>query len=241
MFVYTSNMGAAESVSTLGELARRIAPVAMAGDRTLPLRPDLAGIVPGGLRRGTVVELDGRGATSLALALASGPSAGGSWVAAVGLPALGLVAAAEAGLDLARTALVPDPGERWATVVATFTDALDVVLTGRPPRLRAADARRLTAKVRERGSVLLVVGARWPDRTDLSLTVEACRWSGLGDGHGHLHQRRVEIIVDGRGAAGRRRRRTIELTGPWPDGADGAPAADDAPDRPGGTPWGGAP
>lgn len=213
MFAYAGSMGAAESLSA--ELARRVAPVALAGDRTLPLRPDLTAVVPS-LRRGTVVELDGRGATTLGLALAAGPSAAGSWVAAVGLPSLGLVAAADAGVDLERMAVVADPEERWATVVAALVDAIDVVLVGRPPHLRPADARRLTARVRERGSVLIVVGARWPDRTDLHLTVESSHWSGLGDGHGHLRARRVEVTVDGRGAAGRRRRRSIDLTGPWP-------------------------
>lgn len=209
--------GPVPGITTVGDLARRVAPVAMAGDRTLPLRPDLVAVVPGGLRRGTVIEVDGRGATTLALGLAAAPSAAGSWVAAVGLPELGLVAAAEAGVDLARTAVIPDAGDRWATVVATLVDAVDVVLTGRPPRLRPADARRLTARVRERGSVLVVVGVRWLDRTDLHLTVAASAWSGLGDGHGHLRQRRVEVVVDGRGAAGRRRRQTLDLTGPWPE------------------------
>lgn len=199
------------TADALAALAQRTAPLAMAGARTLPLRADLAMVLPA-LRRGTVVEIDGRGgATSLALAVAAGPSSAGSWVAVVGLPTLGLVAAAEAGLDLERTAVVADPGERWATVVATLTDAIDVVLTGRPARLRPADARRLTARVRERGSVLMVVGGGWPDRTDLRLTVTASRWSGLGDGHGHLRERRLEVTLDGRGTAGRRRQVQVSL------------------------------
>ena len=51
-------------------------------------------------------------AAALALALAAGPSAGGSWAAAVGMPDLGLVAAAEAGIALERFALVPYPTGR---------------------------------------------------------------------------------------------------------------------------------
>lgn len=237
MFAYPRPMGAVEALrvgggatpippgalesgseaTRLRELARQVAPVALAGARTLPVRWDLADLVVGGLRRGTVIELDGRGATSLALGLAAAPSVAGSWVAVVGLPALGLLAAADAGIHPARTAVVRDPGERWATAVAALVDAVDVVLTGRPPRVRAADARRLTARVRERGSVLLVVGGGWPDRTDLHLSVSLSRWSGLGDGHGHLRERCLEVVIDGRGGAGRRRRHTIDLTGPWPD------------------------
>jgi len=51
-----------------------------------------------GLRRGSVgpgVGAPGTGATSLVLALVAGPSASGSWVAAVGLPWLGLSAAVQ--------------------------------------------------------------------------------------------------------------------------------------------------
>ena len=50
------------------------------------------------------------GSTSLALQLVAAASAAGSWVAAVGVPALGAVAAAEAGVVLERLALVPRPG-----------------------------------------------------------------------------------------------------------------------------------
>ena len=146
----------------------------------------------------------------------AGASAAGSWVAAVGLPVLGIVAAAEAGVALERLALVPAPGARaWPAVVAAFLDAVDVVLVRSPPRLPAAQARRLTARARERGAVLVPLGA-WSEPADLRLAVIASAWQGLGQGHGHLRARQAEVTIAGRGAAGRERRFLLWL--PSPDG-----------------------
>lgn len=110
------------------------------------------------------------GSTSLALSVLSAASAQGSWSAAVGFPSLGLAAAAELGVALERFPLVPSVG-RWAWVVATLLEGVDVVL-GRPPAggVRAADARRLIARARERGSVLVVAGS-WPEPADVRLAV----------------------------------------------------------------------
>ena len=58
----------------------------------------------------------GPGCTSLALALAGPVTVGGAWLAVVGLGDLGLLAAAELGVDLERVLLVADPApRRWAT------------------------------------------------------------------------------------------------------------------------------
>src|SRR4029453_14259220 len=71
----------------------------LADERLLPVVPVLQPLLPGhGLRRGTTVAV--AGSAALALALVAGASAAGSWVAAVGLPDLGIVAAAEAGVAL---------------------------------------------------------------------------------------------------------------------------------------------
>ena len=187
----------------------------LADERLLPVVPALQPLLPsGGLRRGTTVAVTSSAA--LALALIAGASAAGSWVAAVGLPDLGIVAAVETGIALERLALVPSPGARaWPTVVAAFLDAVDVVLVRSPPRLPAAQARRLAARARERGAVLVPLGA-WSQPADLRLAVTSSAWQGIGQGHGHLLARQVEVTIAGRGAATRERRFLLWL--PSPDG-----------------------
>jgi hypothetical protein len=53
--------------------------------------------------------------------------------------------------------------------------------------------------------VLVPLGA-WPEPADLRLAVTSSAWSGLGQGHGRLQARQVEVLVAGRGAATRERR-----------------------------------
>ena len=153
------------------------------------------------------------GGTSLALALVAGPSAAGSWCAAVGVPSLGLVAAAEVGVVLERFPLVARPGSDWPAVTAALLDAVDVVLLCPPPHVRAADARRLRARARERGAVLVTTGTSIPD-ADVRLTMTRGEWEGLGPGHGRLQARRVEVVATGRGAAARERRTSLWLPAP---------------------------
>lgn len=162
----------------------------------LPLAPMLDQVLPHGLRRGRVVSVTG--STSLMLALASAASAEGSWTAAIGMPALGAVAAARRGLDLARVALVPHPGAQAAAVAGACVDGMDVVLLG--PRLALADAdrRRLASRARERGAVILVDGP-WPGAHTV-LTAVGSRWHGLGAGDGRLRGRDLTVRIEGRSA-----------------------------------------
>lgn len=192
------------------ELAERVAPVSLAGAKLLPLRAGLEQLFPdGALRRGSVVSVSGgHGATSLALAVLAGPSASGSWSAAVGITDLGLVAAQEAGIDLGRFAVVPAPGRDWPAVAAALLDAIDVVLV-RAAKVRPGVAHRLTARARERGSTLVALGG-W-ESADVRLTVASSAWAGLGDGHGHLRARRLDVEAGGRGAASRPRRVEVEV------------------------------
>jgi hypothetical protein len=190
----------------LRELAGRAGPVTLAEDKVLAVGGPLQGLLPdGGLRRGSTVSVVG--STSLALQLVATSSAAGSWVAAVGIPSLGAVAASEAGVVLERLALVPRPGEQWATVVAALLDALDVVLVRPPHRLRHADARKLIARARERGAVLVPLGP-W-DGADMRLEVASARWHGVGQGDGHLQGCRMEVVATGRRAAARERRAVV--------------------------------
>ena len=223
----------AATLARLRTLVERTRPVSTADQRVLPVLPAVEELLPSrGLRRGSIVQVDGLvAATSMALAVAAGPTRAGSWVACVGADDMGWAAAVEAGVDMERLVVVRTPPESWATVAAALVDAFDVVLCGFDRAPSMAEARRLQARARERGAVLIVVGGRrggvgparrgWPGVADLGLTVVDARWQGLGDGWGHLRSRLVTVEISGRREAGRARQ--VELLLPGPTGAP-APA-----------------
>jgi hypothetical protein len=199
--------------AALAMAAERARPVALARENVVPVVPALAPLLPdGALRRGTTLAIEGPAARSLALALAAGPSAAGSWVGVVSLPSLGLAAAAEVGVALERLLLVasPPPTE-WATVVATLVDGVDVVVVGLPRWVRAGEARRLQARVRQRGAVLVVVGSPGPLEAEVGVAAEGAQWVGVTDGAGYLQGRRVVVAATGRRAAARSRRVALWL------------------------------
>jgi hypothetical protein len=202
-------------------------PVEADRGRRLEVPEALGALLPrGGPRRGTTVVIGAAGACSLVLALVSAASQADRWVAVVGEPALGPVAAAQYGLRLEHLVLVPRPGLQWPVVTAALLESIDVVVVRPPGRPRAAEARRLVSRARERGAVLVVLGDGWPEVPDLTLTVTRTEWEGLEAGHGHLRSRRAEVAVSGR-RAGAGRRGWLWL--PGPDGKVApAPAAEGA-------------
>jgi hypothetical protein len=196
----------------------------LTGADLLPVLPALADLLPhGALQRGSVVATGGW--SLLCLALAVGPVTAGAWCAAVGLPELGVVAAADAGLDPERLLVVPDPGSNWPQIVASLLDGYDLVVLRPPVRPPAQVRRKLEAAVRRHGAVLLVAGD-W-DGAQARLRITAREWIGIGSGHGRLRARRVQVTADGRGGWSRGRTRWLWL--PGPDGS--VSAADDVPIR----------
>ncbi|MFI5427932.1 hypothetical protein [Aeromicrobium sp. UC242_57] len=141
---------------------------------------------------------------SLALALMAGPSADGAWCAVVGTAELGLEAAAAAGVELRRTILVPDPGEAWLEVTAALIDVLGVVLLRAPAHVAAKDVSRISARLRQRGGILIAHGD-WP-RSEAQVALRDVEWVGVGRGHGHLQARQATVEVQ-RGTAPPRRAR----------------------------------
>lgn len=181
----------------------------------LPVREDLAELLPRrGLARGGTVAIEG--SVALLLVLLSQASAAGSWIAVVGMPELGLLAADERGIALERVALVPTPGAQIANVVGALLDGVDVVVVAskclaasscRPPVL----ARRLSSRARHRGAVLMSFGP-WA-AADLELGAEDVRWTGIGAGRGSLIGQTGRVSVHGRAGAARRVERRVSLSG----------------------------
>jgi hypothetical protein len=186
----------------------------LAGEGFLPVLEVFRDLLPaGGLPRGSVVTSGDWGL--LSLALAAGASATGGWCAFVGVPAFGVRAAADVGLEPGRVVLVADPGRNWPPVVASLLDGFDLVLL-RPAEQPPAQVRRkLEAVARRHGSVLLVAG-NWPG-AQARLVVAEQEWTGIGIGHGRLRARKARVVASGRGAGERPRSRWLWL--PGPDGA----------------------
>ena len=211
------------TASELHELQGRIARMqgTRLDTRALPTAPELSRLLPGGaLQAGGSYSV--LGSTSLAMSLMAGPSAAGTWCAAIGLPTFGVEAAAAAGIDLERLVLVPRPGRHWLTVTAAMADVAGVLVTAAPDRITPSDAARLAARLRQREAVLIVLGA-WP-QSDATLRVTESSWSGVGDGHGHLRNRRITVTsLLGQGSTGRPR--TAHLTLPLPRAGERRAAA----------------
>lgn len=204
------------SVASLRIAALQSRPVTTADTRLMEVPGALADLFPeGGIRRGSTVSIDpALGGSTLALTLAAAVTGREGWVAALGLPSLGLVAAAEMGVRLDRLALIPDPAGQWVTVAAALMDGFDLLLLHPTIRVQAADARRLTARARERGAVMALMGdTGWPESPDIRLSITRSVWKGLGAGHGHLQSRELDVVASGRRAAGRPRKGSFHLSG----------------------------
>jgi len=215
VFEYVGMPAASSRDPIVRQLAGGTGPATLAAARRLPVLEPLEPLLPGGLQRGTVVSVAGSaggGATTLALALAAGPSSAGSFVAAINLPDVGVGAARELGVALERFALISCPDRAFAEATATLVDGIDVMLLRPPASLPPTVARRLQARVRERGAVLVTLGS-WPALPDLGLAVTRRAWLGLGRGHGHLRERHAEVTAAGRGMAVRARRAWLLLPG----------------------------
>jgi hypothetical protein len=169
--------------------------------RLIPTHPAIAGLLPGGgLQQGASYSVER--SAMLLMTLLAAPSAAGSWCGVVGVPEFGVEAAQGFGIDLDRLVLVPHPGDQWLAVTAAIADVMAVVVTRPPSRATESSVARLSARLRQRGTTLLVLGA-WP-QTEAMLSLSRSEWHGIGAGHGHLMSREVTVTVTSR-VAGRPR------------------------------------
>lgn len=107
----------------------------------------------------------------------------------------------------------------WTTVVGTLLDAVDVVVAQPGParttraadgwtgRVSDGDARRLTARTRSKGGILVLFGPHatsWP-AVEIELSATQGRWTGIDRGYGRLQQRQLLLSATGRGRSARPR------------------------------------
>ena len=179
---------------------------ALLGIEQILVVPDpLASVLPGGgVRRGSVVLVDGpvgAGSTSIALQLAAAATDTGEWAALLDDDgSLSSVAVADLGVALERFLVVRDvTAARWPNVVALLSDAVSLVACRAPRGLPLGIARRLAARARRRGTVLVVSG-EWPGEAGLRVWTDRSVWSGLdADGGGALSERSIHLMIEGQG------------------------------------------
>jgi hypothetical protein len=142
----------------------------------------------------------GLGGLSLALSLLTESSARGHWAAVVGVDDPGVVAIADLGIDLRRVLFVPRPRGAWAECAADLLDGVDLLIVRPPSRASHGAARRLVDRVRERGTVLIVLAepaSLWPLPADLSFDITQAQWSTSS----RLDARYLTVRIGGRGEA----------------------------------------
>ena len=157
----------------------------------------------GGLRRGSTVVVQaqpGLGGLSLALSLAHRGEYARSLGRGCGRRRPGRRGDRRLGVDLRRVLFVPRPRGAWAESAADLLDGVDLLLV-RPPRARRTARRAdLMDRVRERGTVLIVLASRrapWPLPADLSFEITQAQWVTSS----RLDARYLTVRVGGRGAA----------------------------------------
>lgn len=166
----------------------------------LPLDPAFAALLPGeGLQTGTSYTVSP--SPSLVLALLSAASQKGLWCAVVGMPTLGVEAAAAFGIDLARLILVPTPGDRWLAATSALAEVVPLIVVAPGTRAKDADVSRLSARLRDRGCTLLVTespgAGRWP-QSEGTIRLHDPHWHGLGAGWGLLSDCTVTVTAQTR-------------------------------------------
>jgi hypothetical protein len=132
---------------------------------------------------------------SLLFALVASATQHGSWFAMVNMPTAGLMAAHENGVALQRTVCVDVgvSGGHMSNILGSLVDGIDLVAV-RSPQCSSAEVRRVAARVKAQGSVLLVVGNTAGFSPDAVLVAHTQQWQF----HTHAVSRTVNITAQGR-------------------------------------------
>lgn len=185
-------------VETAASLAQRQQHARSTRWSAVPLADQLSSLLPErGLVRGHQYQITGDASLSLMYALAARATDTGSWLAMVNMPRAGMTAAREHGIAMHRVLNVSTPANAssavWSAVVGALVDGVDLVAVSQV-RCSPHDARRLAARVRASGAVLLMVGPHGACVPDGRFSVSTTRWNF----DAHLRSREARIIYVGR-------------------------------------------
>lgn len=211
----------------LRERLGRIAPMVLAAEQVLPVPDVFEPLLPGtGLQRGWITRVEGDpSARALAWAMLGEVTTSGGWIAAVNISGISLAAAREVGVAIERVLVVTSPNDStWSATVGALIGSVDVVMFGTPQRRVApSEHRRMASRARERGSVLMELATSSTTSTttrgryssqleyDISFVARPVEWEGLGEGHGCLRSRALDVEVSGRRIGGGSRQAQFEL------------------------------
>lgn len=198
-----------------------VRPTTLSKEQVLDVPDVLQPLFPwGGLQRGWSVGISGDAAWTLTAAMLA-PSLGEQgWLAVVGAPLVNMASAAEVGLRMDRVLVVDTPpAGQWGTVIASLLEAVQAVVIAPPSRIGGREARRIGARLREQRGTLVHLdgGATWPYGLDMSLSSTTTEWQGIGEGHGYLRFRRMNVEAIGRRSASHPR--SVSIWMPGPDGS----------------------
>ena len=185
-----------------GHLQRASALTDFSGSRDIAVSEEIGSLLPWPrLRRGATICLAAKaasGTTSLLLALMAQLSRSGAWCALIGASSVSAVAAQQAGVSLSRLAFVETAERDRETAAGALLNGIDLVAVHITSEVPSQMPRRLMAKARKRGNILVPFGPgaqSWPN-TDVSWSVEKTTWHGLNRGRGML--RHCELHVRAR-------------------------------------------
>ena len=201
-------------IETGAQFAQRVSARAEAGFGPVPIAPALASLLPSsGLERGGVYACAGDAPMSLLFSLVATATSVGSWLAYVDVPRVGLMAAHEYGVALQRVMCVNTGGhtQSYAQVVGALVDGIDLVVVS-SPACSAAEARRIVARAKASGSVLLILGRAGQFSPDVVLSSSTTEWHF----HTHASSRTMSVQAHGRRVYNQRAL-TVQL--PAADGA----------------------
>lgn len=201
-------------IETGAQFAQRVSARAEAGFGPIPVAPALASLLPSsGLERGGVYACAGDAPMSLLFSLVATATSVGSWLAFVDVPRVGLMAAHEYGMALQRVMCVNSGGhtQSYAQVVGALVDGVDLVVVS-SPACSAAEARRVVARAKSSGSVLIILGRAGQFSPDVVLSSSTTEWHF----HTHASSRTMSVQAHGRRVYNQRAL-TVQL--PAADGA----------------------